>query len=138
MSCPTGQTPDKERTQVPTSRFWIILGALNAALAVAMAAASAHAPALQAAAYLPNAVAMHQFHALGLLAVGLLLRDGRANRWWTLAGCAFTLGLLMFCFNLYARALWDFDALRALVPTGGTCFMGGWLLLALGSWRQRA
>lgn len=122
---------------MPTSRFWIILGALNAALAVAMAAASAHAPALQAAAYLPNAVAMHQFHALGLIAVGVLLRAGPTSRWWTLSGTAFALGLLLFSFNLYARALWDFNALRTLVPTGGSCFMLGWVLMALGAWRQR-
>lgn len=117
-------------------RFWIIAGALNAALAVAMAAASSHSPPLQAAsAYLPSAVAMHQFHALGLIAVGVLLRDGQPNRWWTLAGVAFVLGLLLFCFNLYARALWDVTLLRALVPAGGSSFMLGWLLLAIGAWR---
>lgn len=119
-----------------THQFWLALGALNAAAAVGMAAASAHAPALQAASsYLPNAVTMHQFHALGLIAVGLLLRGTERNRWWQLAGLAFTLGLLLFCFNLYARALWDFQALRAFVPAGGMCFMAGWVLVALGAWR---
>lgn len=118
-------------------RVWIIGGALNAAAAVGMAAASTHAPVLQAASsYLPSAIAMHQLHALGLLAVGLLLRGGSGNRWWQLAGAAFTLGLVLFCFNLYARALWDFNALRALVPAGGTSFMLGWVLVAVGAWRQ--
>lgn len=116
-----------------TYRFWVALGALNAALAVAMAAASAHVPVLLAASnYLPSAVSMHQFHALGLVAVGLLLRNTGANRWWLAAGALFALGLLLFCFNLYARALWDFNALRPLVPAGGSCFMAGWLLLAVG------
>lgn len=116
---------------------WIIGGALNAAIAVGMAAASSHAPALQAAsAYLPSAIAMHQLHALALIAVGLLLRDGSGNPWWRLAGAAFALGLLLFCFNLYARALWDFQALRGLVPAGGSCFMAGWVLVAWGAWRQ--
>ena len=118
-------------------RVWIIGGALNAAVAVGMAAASTHAPVLQAASsYLHSAIAMHQLHALGLLAVGLLLRSGSSNRWWQLAAAAFALGLVLFCFNLYARALWDFNALRALVPAGGTSFMLGWVLVAVGAWRQ--
>lgn len=120
------------------NRVWTIAGALNAAVAVGMAAASTHVPVLQAASvYLPNAVSMHQLHAVALLAVGLLLRDGSGNRWWWLAGGAFTLGLLLFCFNLYARALWDFQALRALVPAGGSAFMAGWVLVAIGAWRQK-
>lgn len=118
-------------------RIWVVWGALNAAFAVGMAAASSHAPALQAAsAYLPSAVSMHQFHALGLVAVGLLLRGVDHNRWWQMAGLLFTLGLGLFCFNLYARALWDFQALRPLVPAGGGCFMAGWVLVAVGAWRQ--
>lgn len=116
---------------------WIIGGALNAAIAVGMAAASSHAPALQAASsYLPSAISMHQLHAVALIAVGLLLRGNAPNRWWSLAGTAFALGLLLFCFNLYARALWDFQALRPLVPAGGSLFMLGWVLVALGAWRQ--
>ena len=119
-------------------QFLMICGALNAAIAVGMAAASSHAPALQAASnYLPSAVSMHQFHALGLIAVGLLLRGSTGNRWWHAAGALFLLGLLLFSFNLYARALWDFNALRALVPAGGSSFMLGWVLVAVGAWRQR-
>lgn len=122
---------------MPSYRFWVALGALNATLAVAMAAASTHAPALQAAAaYLPSAISMHQLHALALVAVGLLLRGATSNRWWQAAGGLFTLGLLLFSFNLYARALWDFNALRALVPAGGSSLMAGWVLVALGAWRS--
>ena len=118
-------------------RFWTITGALNAAIAVGMAAASMHAPVLQAASsYLPSAISMHQFHALALLAVGILLRDGARNRWWQLAGLLFSLGLLLFSYNLYARALWEFQALRPLVPAGGSCFIAGWVLVALGAWRS--
>jgi uncharacterized membrane protein YgdD (TMEM256/DUF423 family) len=122
---------------MPSYRIWVVLGALNAACAVAMAAASSHAPALQAASsYLPSAVSMHQFHALGLVAVGLLLHGTAGNRWWQAAGALFLLGLMLFSFNLYARALWDFSALRALVPAGGSSFMLGWVLVAVGAWRQ--
>ena len=118
-------------------RAWIAWGALNAAIAVGMAAASMHVPVLQAASsYLPSAVSMHQFHALGLIAVGLLLRGSDGNRWWQGAGLLFTLGTVLFSFNLYARALWDFQALRPLVPAGGSCFMGGWVLVALGAGRR--
>lgn len=131
--------PAKQETGAQGYGTWIAWGALNAAMAVGMAAASTHAPVLQAASsYLPSAVSMHQFHALGLVAVGLLLRGTDHNRWWQLAGLLFTLGTVLFCYNLYARALWDFQALRPLVPTGGSCFMLGWVLVALGAWRQTA
>lgn len=124
---------------MPSYRFWVALGALNAALAVAMTAASAHAPTLLAASsYLPSAVSMHQFHALGLLAVALLLRGTAGNRWWQAAGALFLVGLLLFSFNLYARALWDFTSFRTLVPAGGSSFMLGWVLVAVGVWRQHA
>jgi len=42
-------------------------------------------------------------------------------------------GLLLFCVNIYARAFWQWDALRALVPWGGTSWILAWLCLALGA-----
>ncbi|MBM3387448.1 MAG: DUF423 domain-containing protein, partial [Betaproteobacteria bacterium] len=54
------------------SRVFMALGALFAALSVALAAASAHVPVLQqAGATFQASLQMQQFHALGLLLVGL-------------------------------------------------------------------
>lgn len=123
-------------TQPLAARICLAWGALNGALAVAMAAASTHAPALLAASYLPSAVQMHLLHALGLVLLGVLLERQPRNRWWRASAVLLSAGVLLFCLNLYARALWDFVALRGLVPAGGSAFILGWLLLGLGAWRQ--
>lgn len=121
-----------------TGALWLVWGALNAAAAVGMAAASNHASALQAASYLPHAVAMHQYHALAIVLVGVLLRQsGPPVRAYLAAGALFSAGLLLFSYQLYARALWDFSALRSLVPLGGMAFMAGWVALALGAYQGR-
>ena len=55
-------------------RIFLALGALSAALSVIIGAAAEHAPSAQLAASLPlfrTAHQYHQFHALGLMIVGL-------------------------------------------------------------------
>lgn len=122
-----------------TSRAFLTVGALSACLSVVFSAAFAHLPAF--AAGLPpmvqTALAQQQFHALGLLLVGLAL-DWRADcRWWLASGWLMVAGLLLFSFNIYARALLGFDVLRALVPWGGGAWIAAWLLLAVGALRSR-
>ena len=41
-------------------------------------------------------------------------------------------GLFLFSFNLYARHVLGFDALRAAVPWGGAAWILAWLSLAAG------
>ena len=117
------------------SRIFILLGALSAAASVALSAAAAHMPVLQdAAATLNTALAQQQFHALGLIAVGTLLARVQ-SRWLTASGTLMLLGTVLFCFNLYARLIWGWDAARAAVPWGGSAFILSWLALGLGVWR---
>lgn len=115
-----------------TARLFIALGAILAALSVALSAAAAHVPALQQAGpAFAASLDQHQFHALGLVLVGLLL--ARRASWWLVAsGCLMVAGLLLFCLNINARILWGWDAARALVPVGGSAFILAWLALALG------
>lgn len=116
------------------ARVFLLLGALNAATSVALSAAAAHLPALQAAgASLASALAQQQLHALGLMVVGGLLVHLRSP-WLTAAGALMLLGTLLFCLNLYARWLWGWDAARAAVPWGGTAFILSWLCLGAGVW----
>ena len=118
-------------------RLWIGLGSLAGLTAAAMAALAAHGlarldpPALQ---MVRNAVEMHGWHALALLACGLWApRGGRLVDW---AGAAFALGLLLFCGDVYALALAGLH-LAMLAPTGGTLLMLGWALLGLSVLRLR-
>ena len=109
-----------------------------AALWVALSAASAHLPALQAGgAALTASLALHQFHALGMLILGSLMRT-QASRWLLTSACLMLLGWVLFCLNIDVRLLWGWDAARGLVPVGGAAFILAWLAFAVGVWRTAA
>jgi uncharacterized membrane protein YgdD (TMEM256/DUF423 family) len=116
------------------AKLFLVLGALSAAVSVVLGAAAAHTlanlPELSQS-WFRTALQYQQFHALGLLAVGLLA--GRnASKWIVAAGWLMVLGTLLFSGNLYLRSLADFHALHAVTPFGGGAFILGWLALAVG------
>ncbi len=121
------------------SRVFMALGAVFAALSVALSAASAHVPALQqAGAAFAASLDQQQFHALGLVLVGLAL-GRRPSLWLVASGVLMLAGLLLFCMNIDARILWGWDAARALVPAGGSALILAWLAFAAGAlWPQRS
>lgn len=120
------------------SRVFMALGAVFAALSVALSAASAHVPALQqAGAAFAASLDQQQFHALGLVLVGLAL-GRRPSLWLVASGVLMLLGLLLFCLNIDARILWGWDAARALVPAGGSAFILAWLAFAVGALRPQS
>ena len=115
-----------------TSRLFIALGAIFAALSVALSAAAAHVPALQqAGASFAASLDQQQFHALGLVLVGLAYAR-RVSLWLVASGMLMLAGLLLFCLNIDARILWGWDAARALVPAGGSAFILAWVAFAVG------
>ncbi len=120
-----------------SSRIFLILGALSACLTVVLSAALAHWPAFANGipTMVQTALSQQQFHALGLLLIGLAMGGRGPSRWWVAAGWLMVAGTVLFSFNIYARALWGFDTLRAAVPWGGGAWICAWLLLALGAIR---
>jgi len=117
-------------------RAWIGVGALAGLLAVAAAAGTAHLTGLGAdGRSLASAVQMHGWHALALVAVGLLgARGGRLGHF---AGAAFMVGLVLFCGTIYLSAVGG-PRLVAAAPAGGTAFMLGWGLLGFAALRNRS
>jgi uncharacterized membrane protein YgdD (TMEM256/DUF423 family) len=122
---------------------WLLVGALNGFLSVAAGAFGAHAlkaglgPDLLAV--FETAARYHMYHALALVAVGLLsalrppgLSPGLLNG----AGWAFLVGTLLFSGSLYALALTGVRGLGAITPLGGLGFLAGWALLALAALRS--
>ncbi len=113
-------------------RLWLAFGALFGLTAVALAAWTAHGlpQRLDAArlAAVQRALTMQGWHALALLATGLLAegRGGAVN----LAGGAFVLGVVVFCGAVYAGAF-GLPALGRFAPYGGIALMLGWALLLL-------
>lgn len=120
-----------------TPRFFLIFACMSAALSIGASAMAAHARALSPADMqaLAWALDLQRFHALALLAVVLLDRQGLTRPWAIVTGAMFVVGTLFFCIQIELRLLWEIEGLRALVPYGGMAFMAGWMTLAIGAWR---
>jgi uncharacterized membrane protein YgdD (TMEM256/DUF423 family) len=131
-----------EQAMPSIARWFIVLGAANAALAVALGAAGAHAlkPLLAAndpAGWFPLALQYHQFNALGLIAAGLAMAHCPATRGFAWAGGLLLAGILLFCGSLYLRSIPGIHIFHALTPIGGGAFIVGWLAFAGGALAAR-
>lgn len=115
-------------------RHFLVLGAVNGLLAVALGAFAAHAlKDLLSSGLLEvfrTGVDYQALHALALLAVGLLGALSTPGRALAVAGWAFATGILLFSGSLYLLALTDARWLGAITPFGGTAFLIGWGALA--------
>lgn len=122
-------------------RTFLLLGAVNAFLAVALGAFGAHAlrarlPAALLAVY-QTGVQYHLVHALGLLLVALLAdRLAGAGALVAASGWLLAAGIVLFSGSLYALAITGVRVLGAITPLGGVCFLVGWALLAAAAWRS--
>jgi uncharacterized membrane protein YgdD (TMEM256/DUF423 family) len=81
-----------------------------------------------------TAVRYQMYHALGLVALGLLATRQR-SAWFTAAGWLFLGGVAIFCGLLYALVFSGPKVLGAIVPLGGLAMIAGWVALAVGAWR---
>lgn len=121
-----------------TARLFVGLGAANAFLSVAAGAFGAHAlksrlPA-ELLAVFETGARYQMFHALALLAVGLLFA-ARPSALLAGAGWAMLAGIVLFSGSLFALALSGVRGLGAVTPVGGVAFLVGWALLAAASLR---
>ena len=133
------------QTTLPTpsaaaARIWLASGALFGLLAVVAGAAGTHMlrDALDADALrvFETAARFQMYHALALLAVGLLAMRRRSLDL-NVAGALFALGTLLFSGSLYALALSGVGVLGAVAPIGGVCLMAGWAALAIAALRRQ-
>jgi uncharacterized membrane protein YgdD (TMEM256/DUF423 family) len=119
--------------------MWLNIGAVAAALYVAMSAIGAHLLKQHLdeplARGLESGLRQHAFHAMGLLLVGALER-WKPNPRLNIVGWAFVAGLLLFSVALYVRAVTGLHWLAALNPVGGFAFIGGWLALICAMWKK--
>lgn len=118
---------------------WAIVAALNLALAVMAGAFGAHGLKARLTAeqlgWWQTAVDYHVSHALGLLAIGVLLRVAPALPTALPVGVSTSalwlqIGIVIFSGSLYAMALGAPRWFGAITPIGGLAFIIGWLWLA--------
>lgn len=120
------------------ARLYLLIGAINGFLAVALGAFAAHGlREVLDAAHLhtfETGVRYQMIHALALIGTGLLLRQP-ASRLLSIAGWAFLIGIILFSGSLYWLALGGPSWLGPVTPLGGLSFLLGWALLAIGSFQ---
>lgn len=121
--------------------IWLAAGALNMLLAVAAGAFGAHG--LKAVlssdmlAIWQTAVHYQMVHALGLIAISLLLQ--RADLPVLRQSAVLMLaGIVIFCGSLYLLAVSGVRWLGAITPVGGLAFLAGWAWLCYAALRPRS
>jgi len=118
---------------------FIRIAALLGATAVAIGAFGAHGLKPRLTEYqltiFEKGVQYHFYHALALLATGLLLHFRGSNPWLVRAGWLFFAGVMAFSGSLYilaCRDLLTFPTAWAgpVTPIGGLCLLAGWVIIA--------
>lgn len=115
-----------------------IAGALIA-LATVLGAFGAHALKAHLSqdklAVYDTAVRYHFIHALGLLAIGILLRstNGELLRW---SATLVLVGIILFSGSLYWLTFGAPRLVGVVTPLGGLALIVGWVIFAVTMWRQ--
>jgi uncharacterized membrane protein YgdD (TMEM256/DUF423 family) len=118
-------------------KTFIIIGAINAFLAVALGAFGAHGLAEKLGTkYLEiwkTGVTYQMFHALGILAVAMLLGRFATSTLFTWSGWLMVAGIILFSGSLYVLSLTKISILGAITPFGGVCLLAAWVLMVIGA-----
>jgi uncharacterized membrane protein YgdD (TMEM256/DUF423 family) len=114
-------------------RLFLAIGCVSAVVAVVLGAFGAHG---LRARLVPDmlstfeiGVRYQMYHALALLAVGILLPRSPSPAL-AVAGWLFVAGTVVFSGSLYVLAVTGQRWLGAVTPLGGAAFIAGWLVLA--------
>ena len=121
------------------AKLFITLGSLSGMLAVVFGAFGAHGLRNRLDAYFmgvfETAVQYHFYHALAILAVGVIALSQPQTVMLKSAGWLFLIGTVVFSGSLYLLALTGIKWLGAITPLGGLAFIAGWACLAAAGWK---
>ncbi len=116
-------------------KLFILLGAINAFLAVALGAFGAHGlEGKISEKYLKTwntGVTYQMFHATGLFIVGILLAKAPNTGMLNTAGWLMLIGIILFSGSLYVLSTTGIKVLGAITPLGGLAFLAAWLLVGI-------
>lgn len=122
-------------------KTFLILGALNALLCIALGAFGAHglkrmlSPEMLAV--YNTGVQYHFYHAFGIIIIGLLLLHFPKSRLIPVSGWLMMLGIVLFSLSLYTLSLTGIRGLGMVTPFGGVSFLTAWALLAYAIWKEK-
>ena len=116
-------------------KLFIILGALNAFLSVALGAFGAHGlEKVVEPKYMEiwkTGVQYQMFHATGLFIIGVLLGKLPASALLSWSGWLMLIGIILFSGSLYVLTVTKIGVLGAITPFGGVSFLIAWVLLII-------
>lgn len=112
-------------------RLFLVLGAINGFLAVALGAFGAHGLEGKVTEKMLNiwekAVNYQMFHTMALLVTGLALFKIDASSL-KVAGWLFFIGIILFSGSLYLYSTTGIKSLAMITPFGGVTFLIGWVI----------
>ncbi len=115
------------------ARFWLVAASIFGLLSVALGAFGAHSLKNILDDYgrsvYEKAVLYQMFHTMALFAVGLMQYLDKETSF-SMAGCGFFIGIILFSGSLYLLAVTGIKWLGAITPVGGAAFLFGWVCLA--------
>jgi uncharacterized membrane protein YgdD (TMEM256/DUF423 family) len=121
------------------TKFFLILGSINAMLAVLLGAFAAHGLKNKLSEQLltsfQTGVQYHFYHALGLIIVGLVATQ-LSGVGIKLSGWLMFTGIILFSGSLYVLAITGIRQLGMITPVGGICFILAWAVLAITVFKQ--
>ena len=115
-------------------KIWQCVAGFNGFVAIVMGAIAAHALADTHMAAMAEKASLYQL----IHAVLLLWLADRKGQFFTFARYLFLAGIILFCGTLYIKALTGWALVNKLAPTGGMSFMAGWLMIVIGSYKDKA
>ena len=109
---------------------------MNAFLCVGLGAFGAHGLKQKLSADMlavyQTGVQYHFYHALGLIAVGLILLHYPRSKPVAISGWLMQAGIVLFSLSLYLLSLTGMRGLGIITPFGGVAFLSAWGMLAYG------
>jgi uncharacterized membrane protein YgdD (TMEM256/DUF423 family) len=118
-----------------TAKLFLILGGINAALVVMLGAFGAHGLKAKLTAEMlavyQTGVHYHLFHALGLLAVGLVASQIADSVWLKWSGWLMLLGIILFSGSLYVLSVSGLRWVGVVTPFGGVAFIAAWIVFVI-------
>lgn len=123
------------------AKTFLILGAFNTFLCIALGAFGAHGLksmlSTDMIAVYHTGVQYHFYHAFGILVIGLLLLHFPKSRLLPISGWFMMIGIILFSFSLYALSLTGTRGLGMITPFGGVSFLSAWGLLIYTLWKEK-
>jgi uncharacterized membrane protein YgdD (TMEM256/DUF423 family) len=120
-------------------RTLLLFGAVNGLLYVALSAFAAHGLkntiAPEQLGWFETAASYQGFHALALLASGILMQLYEQRSFY-ISGLLMLLGIIIFSGSLYAMTLGAPGWFGAITPIGGISFIAGWVFMIAGILRS--